>query len=183
MRKEGVYREGIGGVVKKQSLPPAVATAMAAVAAAAEAFEGRWTMRALARVDRGLHDLFAEQEADYGKALVTGTEAEVEEQAAAMVRGYVAIAKRMADSGEADDAYMLGIDPSTGFRVAIAEQRHAASRVRELAGGDGQEVMVLTPDEVAAIVGGLQVLGKVKAVWPDAEVIRFRQQEAPDAAE
>jgi hypothetical protein len=153
-----------------------VSPALAAVATASEAFESRWTMRALKRVDPALYSLFAEQEADYGRALLSGTEAEVEEQAGAMVRGYAAIAKRMVEANEPDDAYLLGIDPVSGTRVAIGDQKHAAARVRELE--PVGEVIFITPDEVACIVAGLEAIKRAKNIFPDCEVISLRPNEA-----
>lgn len=173
MKKGGYIERGYRGSLKTN--PAWLAGAVAAVADAASAFESRWTMRALKRVDERLHDLFREQEADYTQALVTGDQAAVEEQAGAMVRGYAALAKRMSESGEPDDAYVLGIDPTTGFRVAIGDQRHAAQRAREL---HGDSVAWLTPDEVASIVAGLEMIKRAKSIFPDCEVIDLRPKEA-----
>ena len=152
--------------------PAWLAAAMDTVGRAAEAFEGRWTLRALKRVDEKLHELFTEQEEDYGQALIVGDQGAVEEQAGAMVRAYVAVTQRMVEAQEPDDVYLLGLDAHTGTRVAIGDQQHARARVREL---HGDAVIWFTPDEVAAMVAGLEAIKRAKAVWPDAEVIQIRE--------
>jgi len=147
---------------------------MAQVAGAAEAFESRWTLAALERVDAGLHRLFNEQQGLYHEALITGSGHDVEEQAAAMCRGWAAIARAMEAAGTEDDACLLGFHGTTGTRVAIGEQKHAIARVRELHGG---KVIWITPDEVAALVGGMELLKAAKGVFPDAEVINLSPNE------
>lgn len=122
---------------------PAIPRVMAQVAEAAEAFESRWTLNALKRVDADLHQLFNEQQDLYHEALITGSDHEVEEQAAAMCRGWAAIARAMETAGADDDAYLLGFHGGTGTRVAIGEQKHAIVRVREI---HGDKVVWITPD-------------------------------------
>ncbi|MBT7612335.1 MAG: hypothetical protein HN577_03885 [Rhodospirillaceae bacterium] len=147
---------------------------MAQVAGAAEAFESRWTLNALRRNDPDLHQIFGEQQDLYHEALIRGSDHEVEEQAAAMCRGWAAVARAM-DAAEAeDDAYLLGCHGGTGTRVAIGEQKHAIARVREL---HGDKIIWITPDEVAALVGGMELLKAAKGVFPDAEVINLYPNE------
>jgi hypothetical protein len=147
---------------------------MGQVAEAAKAFESRWTLTALKRVDADLHRLFNEQQDLYHQALITGSDHEVEEQAAAMCRGWAAIARAMETAEAEDDAYLLGFHGATGTRVAIGEQKHAIARVREL---HGDKVVWITPDEVAALVGGMELLKAAKGVFPDAEVINLYPNE------
>ncbi len=137
---------------------------MGQVAEAAAAFESRWTLAALKRVDGDLYQRFVEQQDLFNEALITGDEREVEVQAAALSRGWLAIAQAM--EGEADDAYRIGFHGGT--RVAIGEQKHAITRVRELW---GEAVIWITPDEVAALVAGMELLKQAKNVFPDAELI------------
>ena len=148
--------------------------AMVQVAAAAEAFESRWTLSALKRVNSDLHRIFDEQQDLYHQALITGSDHEVEEQTGAMCRGWAAIARAMEAAEAEDDAYLLGFHGTTGTRVAIGEQKHAIARVREL---HGDKVIWITPDEVAALVGGMELLKAAKDVFPDAEVINLYSNE------
>lgn len=150
---------------------------MGEVSDAASRFESRWTFRALKRVDAGLHDLLVEQQSLYHEALVTADMSELETQAAAMVRGWKAVTARMEAAGVEDDAYLLGLDSRTGTKVAVGNARQAAARVREM---HGEQVIWITPDEVAAMVAGLEsikAIEEVKRMWPTAEVIRLYEGE------
>ena len=162
-----------GGVARRVG-EPLIPRVMGQVAKAAEAFESRWTLAALKRVDADLHRIFNEQQGLYHQALITGSDQEVEEQAAAMCRGWAAVARAMEAAGTEDDAYLLGFHGATGTRVAIGEQKHAIARVREL---HGDKVIWVTPDEVAALVGGMELLKAAKGVFPDAEVINLYPNE------
>lgn len=156
---------------------------MGQVSDAAKPFESRWTLRALQRVDADLHQLLVEQQGLYHEALVTSDMRNVEEQAAAMCRGWAAATRRMEQSGAEDDAYLMGLHGATGTKVAIGSAKHAIDRVRQI---HGEDVIWLTPDEVAAMVGGLESIKGVHAVknlWPGAEVIRlYRDEPAQDDA-
>ncbi len=162
-----------GGVTRGIGEPP-IPRVMGQVAEAAEAFESRWTLAALKRVDADLHRLFNEQQDLYHEAQITGSDHEVEEQTGAMCRGWAAIARAMEAAEAEDDAYLLGFHGTTGTRVAIGEQKHATARVREL---HGDKVIWITPDEVAALVGGMELLKAAKGVFPDAEVINLYSNE------
>jgi hypothetical protein len=137
------------------------------VSEAAQGYESRWTLRALKRVDQALYQRFEEQRADFDRAVITGSRADAEEHGGGMIRGWQAITRSMEASGEADDAYLLGMAPN-GLKVAIGDQKAATARVRSL---HGDKVVWMTPDEVAAIIAGQQLLASVKQVWPDAETI------------
>lgn len=147
---------------------------IAEVAAAAEAFEGRWTIGALARVDPGLADLLVEQLADYHEAQVIGTLVDLKEHARGAVRGYLKAARVCEAAGLEDDAYLLGVDSSTGLRVAIGDRRLSAQRVADL---HGSRVIWLNPDEVAKLwssIAGLRRIDAVKACFPGATVVDIR---------
>ena len=159
------------------STPPGaldLAAVMRRVSEAAAPFESRWTLRALQRIDPDLHDRLVEQQQLYHEALVTGDSSDVEEQAAAMCRGWAAVARTMEAASVPDDAYLLGFHGGT--RIAIGEQKHAMARVREL---HGASVIWITPDEVAALVAGLEAIKTAKSLWPDAEIIRLYPKELP----
>lgn len=141
--------------------------------AAAAAFESRWTRQALVRADPELEQRLSEQRNLFSWALGTGHDDLILEHGEAMVRGWHAAIKRMADAVVPDDAYLAGEDPASGARVAISAQRSAEARVRERY-GDG--VIFLTPDEVAAMAAQLQPVGTVKALWPGAEVTAVSQK-------
>jgi hypothetical protein len=146
----------------------------AAVSETAAIYERRWTLAALKRVAPDLHVRLIEQRNLFDKALVTGTAADIDLHGAAMVRGWQKALAAVERAGEPDDAYVLGQDPRTGFRVAIGQQKRAAARVREL---HGQTVVWVTPDEVAALMAGVEVfkpIAEIKKLWPGAEIVELR---------
>ena len=157
---------------------PDIVAVMRRVSDAAAPFESRWTLSALHRIDPELHDRLLDQMGLYHQALVTGEPDEVEEQSAAMCRGWAAVTSAMETAAVPDDAYLLGFHGGT--RVAIGEQKHAIARVREL---HGDPVVWITPDEVAALVcraalvAGMETLKAAKTLWPDAEIIRLYPKE------
>lgn len=149
----------------------------AEVSRAALPFESRWTFLALRRVDSGLALRLHEQRGLFDQACITGTANEIETHGAAMCRGYVAAVRRLSDADEPDDAYMLGADPVSGLKIAVGTQKAAVERVRAI---HGQDVIWITPDEVAVLmasVEGLKAVGAVKQFFPGAEIIR-RYEEA-----
>ena len=142
------------------------------VGKAAALLESRWTMLALRRVDPSLSLRLHEQRSLFDEACFGGSASEIEEQGAAMCRGYAAAVRTLEASGEPDDAYMLGSDPANGLKVAVGVQKAALARVREL---HGQDVIWITPDEVACLmssVEGFKAIAAVKQVFPGAELIR-----------
>jgi hypothetical protein len=147
---------------------------MHAASEAAIPFESRWTMAALKRVDPDVHARLRAQRNLFDQVLVTGSSAEVEEHGAAMVRGYAKAVAALEQAAEPDDAYLLGEDPATGFRVAIGDQKAAAARVREL---HGAKVVWITPDEVAAVLAHIEAfkpIASIKRLFPGAEVLAVR---------
>ncbi len=146
-----------------------VAAVMRTVTAAAAPFESRWTLRALQRTDVGLHQRLVEQMDLYHEALVTGSDDDVEEHSAAMQRGWAAATRAMEAAGAEDDAYLIGRHLS-GVVVAIGDNRHAVARVRTV---HGDQVVWVTPDEVAALIAGLETIKALKGLWPGAEIIRL----------
>jgi hypothetical protein len=144
---------------------------MEEVSKAAASFESRWTDLSLRRVDNELARRFHEQRNLFHAALLKGDGKEVELQGGAMCRGYAAIVKRMEAAGAEDDAYQLGQDPQTGTKVAVGTQKAAIERVRDL---HGQDVVWITPDEVAALMAGIEMFKFVTAVkqrFPGAEIV------------
>jgi hypothetical protein len=142
-----------------------------AVTEAAVAFERRWTLAALKRVNPDIHHRLLEQRGLFDKAATTGTPKEIEDHGAAMVRGYAKAVSVLEAVGEPDNAYLLGQDPRTGFRVAIGEQKAAAARVVEL---HGRSVIWITPDEVAAIIANIEAfkpIATIKRLFPGAEIL------------
>jgi hypothetical protein len=134
-------------------------------------FESRWTLAALRRADADLHRRFRDQQALFDSAMLTGSAGDIERHGAAMCRGYAVAIQALERAAEPDDAYMLGQDGHTGFRVAIGQQKAAASRMREL---HGDRVVWLTPDEVAAIVANLESfkpIAAIKRLFPGAEML------------
>jgi hypothetical protein len=160
------------GTIRREDA--AIRKCMAAVSEAATPFESRWTWGGLHRVDPDVHRRLIEQRNLLNKAMVTGTAAEIEMHGAAMCRGYAKAVQVLVQAAAPDDAYMLGQDPRSGFRVAIGEQQAAAERVREL---HGQTVIWITPDEVATIVANLEAfkpIVAIKRMFPGAEILDVR---------
>lgn len=147
----------------------AIRQLVADIGRAAAAFESRWTIAALRRVDPDLCARLLEQRALTDEALVTGSLDEARKHAAAMCRGYAAVARRLDEAKVEDDAYLVGFDSTTGTRIAIGEQRAAAERVREI---HGERIVWVTPDELAALVASLEAfkaIALVKSYFPGAE--------------
>ena len=134
---------------------------------AAASFGCRWLMTSLARVDPELHGDLVEQQSFWHQARLAGDEQEVIEQGEAMIRGWQAAVARMTKAGALDDAYALG--QCGAVTVAIGLGGCGCSRAREVG---GQRVVWLTPDEVAQLYAGLQMIGKVQELWPDAKVVQ-----------
>ena len=142
-----------------------------AVAEAALPFEARWTQAALKRVDQDLHRRLLDQRDLFDQALVTGTAQDIELHGAALCRGYAIAIQALERAAEPDNAYMLGQDVRSGFRVAIGQQKAAAQRVREVL---GDKVVWVTPDEVATIVAHLEAfkpITLIKQLFPGAEIL------------
>jgi hypothetical protein len=145
---------------------------LAEVSAAALPFESRWTWLSLRRVDDDLGRRLFEQRGLFDAACVTGTAAEVETHGSAMCRGLALAVRTMEQAGAEDDAYMLGSDPASGLKVAVGLQKAALDRVREIR---GQDVVWVTPDEVATLMASVEAfkfVGAVKQFFPGAEVIK-----------
>lgn len=148
------------------------------VGRAAAVVESRWTELALRRVDASLAQRLHEQRGLFDEACVVGNASEIEEQGAAMCRGYAAAARCLEGAGAPDDAYMLGSDPQTGLKVAIGLQKAARERVRQL---HGQDVIWITPDEVAVLMSSVEAfkaLSAIQQVFPNGVEIIRRYQEA-----
>lgn len=145
---------------------------LAEVSSAALPFESRWTWLSLRRVDDDLGRRLFEQRGLFDQACIAGTSQEVEAHGSAMCRGYAAAVRALEQAGAEDDAYMLGSDPTTGLKVAVGSQKAALNRVREI---HGQDVVWITPDEVAALMASIEAfkfVGAVKQFFPGAEVIK-----------
>ena len=91
-----------------------------------------------------------------------------------MVRAWQVIYRRMEAVGAPDDAYVLGVCPRTGTRVAIGDQTAARARVREL---HGEQVIWLTPHEVATLLASHQVAASLKRLFPGAELLDLHPDE------
>jgi hypothetical protein len=141
-------------------------TPYAVVSEAAQPFESRWTLRALLAVDPGLYEAFRDQQKLWEASLVIGEFDDVRQQTAAMVRGWAAITRRM--EGTPDDAYLLGVCPRTGTKVAIGDQLAARARVREV---HGEPVVFMTPHECASLLASHQTVASLKRLFPDSELL------------
>lgn len=141
------------------------------VTAASSAFEARWTMLALKRVDRDLHDALREQQALYYEAHMHGTPTDIGTQGQALARGYAAAVHAMEQSGHHNDAYLVG--RHNGVVVVISDQKAVQGRLADIA-STGERAILISPDEVALLMGsieGLSTLAAIKKLFPGAEVI------------
>lgn len=143
------------------------------VSEAATKFERRWTMLALRRVDPDLATRLFEQRQLFDKQCVSGGLDGVSKQGEALLRGYAVVVRAMEAADMADDAYMVGSDPS-GLKVAIGTQRATVDRVREV---HGRNTIWVTPDEVAAMLASMPFkrIADAKRIFPGAEIIEFRK--------
>lgn len=148
--------------------PTVVSECLVMVAQAELAFRSRWRLTTLKRLDPELHARIAEQIDLYETSLVCGTDQETRDQAAAMVRGWRAACARMEAPLEPDDAYFTGYDESTLTKVVIGPCTASVARVQY---HKGERVVLVTPDEVARLVGGMGALLEVKSIFPDAEIL------------
>lgn len=143
----------------------------AQIAEVAYAFERRWTRLTLKRVAPELAVKLVRQQDLFVEACVTGTVAEIRDHGAAMLRGYAVVTQALERAGVGDDAYLIGRCPRTGTVVAIGDQKAAGDRVREI---HGEQVVLLSPDEVATLFGSVEALKTIAAIkrrFPGAEVI------------
>jgi hypothetical protein len=143
----------------------------AQVSQAALLFEARWTQASLRRLNPELAEALHDQVNLFVEACVTGTAQEIEMHGEATVRGYAKAVEAMQNAHIEDDAYQLGIDLITGTKVAIGTQKAAVDRVRKIHGND---VIWVTPDEVARMLAGIEsfkMIGAVKRLFPGAEVV------------
>lgn len=128
-------------------------------------------MLALRRVDSDLAERIHDQRNLFVEAVVTGSARDVAEHGAAMCRGYQVAIAALESADASDDAYQIGRDPKTGTVVAIGDQKAAVNRVRELY---GENVIHVTPDEIASLFASVEALksvGAVKQRFPGAELI------------
>jgi hypothetical protein len=160
--------------------PSLVGQLLAQVAPAETAFRSRWRLQSLQRIDPELHGLLVEQIQLYERSLVTGSDEEAQDQAAAMIRGWRAACAAMESPLQSDDAYLTGWDHNTNTIVVIAKCRESGPRAERVL---GQKVVTITPDEVAKVIAGLNIIAEAKSLFPDAEVIRFEEMRGGEAEE
>lgn len=147
-----------------------VSQCLAMVSPAESAFRSRWRLSTLQRINPDLHDMLLEQMALYETALVTGSDAEAKLQSEAMVRGWRAACAALEAPLQSDDAYLVGWDAGTATKVVISDQRSSVGRVQIK---DGERVLMVTPDEVARVIGGMRMIAEAKAIFPDAEIVQL----------
>jgi hypothetical protein len=138
---------------------------------AAALLESRWTYATLRRRTPDIARRLHEQRNLFAEACVRGRAREIVEHGEALCRGYVLAARVLEEAGEHDDAYLFGVDLVTGLKVAIGAQRAALARIRQV---HGEDVVWLTPDEVARIMAGIEsfkAIGAVKKMFPGAEIV------------
>lgn len=144
------------------------------VSDAAANFERRWTRATLERVDRDVAQRLGIQRGLFNTACFMGTPSQIEQEGAALVRGYGVAVEACEGIDAVDDAYLIGRDEATGTMVAIGWQRAALDRVREQYGDDA---VWMTPDDCVRLLVGneaFKVLREARRHWPGAELIDGR---------
>jgi predicted exporter len=147
-----------------------VADALSLTAPAEAAFRSRWRLSTLARIAPELHQALTEQIQLYDTAMLTGRDDEVKLQSEAMVRGWRAACKTLEQPLNDDDAYFVGQDPKTGTKLVIGQCKQSIARVQSI---EGSRAIFMTPDELAVIVAGLDIIAQAKTLFPDAEVVEM----------
>lgn len=146
-----------------------------AIAAAATAYEARWTLAALHRVDSEIHGRLRRQIDLWLEASRRGDEDEIVTQGEALVRGYRRAVEVMVTAEAEDDAYVMGVDEASGLRIAIGHQAAAADRVAALY----PDAVWLSPDEVAGILNsldGFRFILEAKRRFPGAVALPQRPE-------
>jgi len=145
-----------------------IAETLRVVGEAEGAFRSRWRMSTLKRVDAELHQMLLEQIDLYSEDLMGGEQAPLQEQAAAMVRGWAAACRAM--ETQPDDAYLVGLDWATKTQVVISDSKQSFDLVK--ASAHPECVLVaMSPEEVARLVGGNRMARSVKQHFADAEIL------------
>lgn len=145
-----------------------------AITEAATAYEARWTLAALRRVDEDIHGRLRRQIGFWQEASRHGTEDEIVLQGEALVRGYRRAVEVMAASGESDDAYLLGRGPA-GQVIAIGHQMASADHVAALYPG----AVFWDADELAGVLDdpeAFQRVSVIKRVFPGAVATEARSR-------
>jgi len=138
---------------------------------AAAAFEMRWTLLSLYGLDRELGVALFEQKELFAEACAIGDGHEIVEHGAALVRGYEKAIRAMETAQIPDASYLLGVCPTTGYKIAIGVTKAAQQRVVLL---HGQDVVWFSPDEVATLAASSEAFMTVAAIkkkFPGAEVV------------
>lgn len=144
-----------------------------AITGAACAYEARWTLAALHRVDPDIHARMRRQTELWLEAARRGTEDEIVTQGEALVRGYRRAVEVMSAAGESDDSYWIGRDEASGLVIAIGHQVAAADRVVAL----HPDAAFFTPDELAGLLNsldGFRAIAEMKRLFPGAVALPQR---------
>jgi hypothetical protein len=147
-----------------------------AVTKAASAFEARWTMLSLKRVDEELYEALAEQRELYYQAMINGALNDQDVQGKALVRGYAKAVHAMESANMPDDSYLVG--EYEGLMVVVSGQKVAFDRWEER--NNIGRIIIISPDEVAylfATVNGLEQIEDIKRMFPGAEIIERIKEE------
>jgi hypothetical protein len=141
------------------------------ITAASSAFEARWTMLALRRVDPDLSLALHEQCQLYYEACCDGGADAIKTHGEALARGYAAAVVAMEAAKHHHDAYLVG--RHNGLVVLISNQKAVQSRLVDTA-SHGERAILMSPDEVALLMSsieGLSAVTAIKKLFPGAEVI------------
>jgi hypothetical protein len=138
------------------------------VTKAATAFEARWTKLALKRVDPELSLALQEQIELYFEACIDGAQEDIKRHGEALARGYASAVMAMETARYHDDAYLIG--RHNGVVVVISDQKAVQSKLVDLA-SSGERAVLMSPDEVALLMGSLEGISTIKQLFPGAEVI------------
>lgn len=125
------------------------------------AFDARWTMSALERVDRELAERLRSQVSKFHKSLLMSELDEVQKHGAATVRGYRRAIETMDTARAEPDAYLVGQDSQSGLRVVVSRTN---ATLTNPPADLGENVFIVQVDELARLFASTPNLAFIAAV-------------------
>ena len=141
------------------------------VAVAKAEFERRWSVLSLDSVDPSLAQRLREQQSLFDTACVTGSLGEIEDQGAAMVRGWAVCAEVLAEDRNGHSSFLLGGDRG-GSQTKVVIRHERPQSDEWMRGSFGDNTIWLTPDEVAHLVNlpELKLYRAAKLQFPTGDI-------------
>jgi len=138
-----------------------------AVAVEMERYWGVDRLRLL--VPPEVREKFDRQRYLFNKAITNGDLEEVRRESTRMIAGWMACNKiALAAGAKRLEREVIEVGLDDGTTAAIVPDAIRASLVR----AEGRQVTIYTHEEIGRILSSHSLVGKVKATWPGAQVIR-----------